>query len=154
MNTKKPAPHDPDQPLLNQLLGYNLRRASVLCMTHLAELLKPWNLSPTEFSILLAIEGRDDVTQALLCRSLSVKGANMTPMISSLEKQGFVKRAEDPGDRRKPIILMTPAAQRLMPQWKDSIKDVEHRLQGPLTRAERVQLICLLQKIWMNPAQD
>src|SRR5258708_17655226 len=117
-----------DQSALLHLIGYNLRRASVLFMTDFNGLLKRWRLSPTEFTILLVIEHRSDVTQAILCRTLGVKGANMTPMINRLEKHGFIKRNAHPTDRRQPNIHMTPSAAGLMPRWKGALQEEEHRL--------------------------
>jgi DNA-binding MarR family transcriptional regulator len=141
-----------DQTPLLHLLGYNLRRASVLFMTDFNELLRPWNLSPTEFTILLLVENNEDLTQAMLCRTLGVKGANMTPMVNHLEKQGFIKRIVDPADRRQPKIRITANAVALMPEWKTGLQSEERRLQGTLTKAEKAHLLALLQKIWLTPS--
>jgi DNA-binding MarR family transcriptional regulator len=138
-----------DQTQLLGLLGYNLRRASVIFMNDFSAMLGETGLSPTEFSVLMLLEGRTNVTQATLCRTLGVKAANMTPMVGKLEAHGLIKKVTDHSDRRSPKVRLTPKAKAAMPGWRDMLRKDEARLQGTLTETEKRELIRLLQKIWL-----
>lgn len=133
---------------LRQLLGYNLRRASVLFMNDFTILLRRWNLSPTEFSILLALADNPSTSQAALSRTLAIKGANMTPMVARLEAVGYVVRSPNPADKRQPRLALTEQAQEMMPIWRDTLHQEETRLQGNLSDDEKNQLVELLLRLW------
>ncbi|MDR3608519.1 MAG: MarR family transcriptional regulator [Oligoflexia bacterium] len=45
---------------------------------------------------------------------LGVKPATMTGLIDGLEKQGFVRRENDPSDRRGTIVRLTPAGVKIL----------------------------------------
>ncbi len=88
-----PAPEvtSPSNPL-EQLLGYQLRRASQAMMADLGAELAELELRVTEMSVLLVIDENPDITQSEIGRVLAIQRANMVPLTTQLERRGLIRR--------------------------------------------------------------
>ncbi|RZM33077.1 MAG: MarR family transcriptional regulator, partial [Sphingomonas sp.] len=69
---------------LDELIGYHLRRASNIMMADLTERLSVLCLTTTEASILVVLAAETAITQAEIGRRLSIKRANMAPIVAGL----------------------------------------------------------------------
>jgi len=78
-------------------LGYQLRRLSAAAMADLADALAEEGLSPTLATVLLIIETNPGETQARIGRALSIKRANIAPMIAKLEDEGLIRKSGTDG---------------------------------------------------------
>jgi DNA-binding MarR family transcriptional regulator len=82
---------------LEQLLGYQLRRASSAMMGELARGLARLELRPSEASVLLLIGANPGITQSELGRVLGIKRANMAPLSAALERRDLILRTRVDG---------------------------------------------------------
>ncbi len=89
-NTRKEAT-DP----LKDLLGYQLRRGSLVIMNDLHNRLESINMTPAMASVLMVIEANAGVKLIDIGYCLKIKRANMTPIISKLEERGLIEREID-----------------------------------------------------------
>lgn len=94
---------------LDELLGYNLRRASNAAMGDLSRRLAGFGLRPTLYAILLAIDELERPSQSEVGRQLSIQRANMVPLLTELEATGWIERKADPADRRSRLLSIAPA---------------------------------------------
>ena len=113
--------HDP----LENLLGYQLRRASSVMMADLAASLRDTGLRPVEASVLLVIESSPGCTQSDVGRLLAIKRANMVPLIAGLFKRDLVYRA--PVDGRSQALFLSPAGEKLAGEAHRAIDRHEQR---------------------------
>lgn len=113
--------HDP----LDNLLGYQLRRASSVMMADLAASLRDTGLRPVEASVLLVIESSPGCTQSDVGRLLAIKRANMVPLIAGLFKRDLVYRA--PVDGRSQALFLSPAGEKLASEAHSAIDRHEQR---------------------------
>ncbi len=132
----------------DQLLGYHLRRASVRTMADLAEALAPYDLRPTEASVLFVIAGQPGITQSQIGRALAVKRANMVPIIAMLESRGVLDR--EPVDGRSQGLVLTPAGQALHERAIAAVRDHEERMFGALDPATRDILGAAMRAVWRD----
>lgn len=86
MSRKSPA--DP----LIALPGYALRRAANAMMADLAERLNALDLRISDASVLLLVEGREDMTSSEIGKMLDIQRANMVPLLNRLEGARLVER--------------------------------------------------------------
>jgi len=91
-------------PRLEQFLGYQLRRASNAAMAELTQALAQFELRPTLYAILTAVEAMPGASQSDIGRRLSIKRANMVPLLAELERAGWIERGQAPNDRRSRIL--------------------------------------------------
>ena len=136
------APKDP----LELLLGYHVRRLSVLVMSDLSESLAPHRLSAADASILLWIGARPGITQSEVGRSLGILRANMAPLVGALTSRGLITRTRVDG--RSQALSLSSSGEALCQTVKTLIKDHEDRMFGSLTKAERQKLAVILARLW------
>ena len=98
-------------------------------------------------------------TPAELADAAGVTRATMTGLIDTLERDGFVKRAPDPDDRRMMSVRLTPAGEKFLIEFLPGHFKAIAALMSPLSEAERKTLVRLLGKIQqqaaaMNPKNE
>ncbi len=86
-------------------------------------------------------------TPAELAEAAGVTRATMTGLIDTLERDGFVKRAPDPIDRRQMSVRLTPAGERFLHEFLPGHFKSIAALLSPLSETERKTLVRLLGKI-------
>lgn len=141
MATLPPLP-DP----FSELLGYHIRRLSQLVMGDLAERLEPFELRPTEASVLFVIAATPGATQSDIGRMLGVKRANMAPMVAALEARGLVNRSAVDG--RSQALRLTAEGEAVRTRALDASYENERRVFASLSDADRAALIGKLQDLW------
>lgn len=137
---------DTDQ--LDGLIGYHLRRASSMLMAKLAERLATLDLRPTEASVLVVLHGRPGATQSDIGRQLSIKRANMAPLVAGLSARGLIERA-DPVGRSHPLRLSAAGAALAAAA---SVQMAEHDAHffGALDEDERERLRGFFADLWRD----
>lgn len=136
--------------LLEELIGYNLRRASALALNDFAVELSETSLRPVTFSMLALVAGKPGIRAAELCRVLGIKSANMVPLIADLEERGLIERDEHARDKRVRGLYLTATAKDAMPAWWQRIHRHEDRFLHRLKKGDRATLLRLLRLIWMD----
>ena len=134
---------------LNTLVGYNLRRASQLLMAALAEPLAELGLRVTEATVLVVLQSAPMSSQSDMCRTLSIKGANMTPLIAGLIARGLVKRTSSSG-RVHPLKL-TAKGEALAMRARNVMNEHDDAYFGALSIGERDWLNHFFSSVWRNP---
>src|SRR5687768_13245455 len=90
---------------LDALLGYRLRRASMVMMGDVVEALRPLDLSVGEASLLILIGANPGCRQSDVGRALEIKRANLTPLLARMKARGLV--ADTPIDGRSLSLTLT-----------------------------------------------
>jgi len=71
-------------------------------------------MTPGRVAVLLGLLGEDGpVSMATLGAAHDLSPRTMTVLIAGLEREGLVRRAADPGDRRVSLLSLTPAGRSL-----------------------------------------
>ena len=96
------------------------------------------------FRVLATLAEFGPASQASLGRHSGIHFSDLVAAINELADQGFVERADDPTDRRRNIITITPAGQRQLQQLDEQLARVQDQWLAPLSSDERDQLIYLL----------
>lgn len=77
----------------------------------------------------------------------AVVRSDLVSLLDELERLGHVVRRTDPTDRRRNIVGITPAGQKLLTDMDQLIYAAEAELLEPLTAAERKTLLALLSRL-------
>ena len=94
-------------------------------------------LSAPRLSALSVVVFGGPLTLGDLARAEQVKPPTMTRIVTGLEKDGLVKRRDDPNDGRRTHIAATPKGQRILAAGR--ARRVE-RLAGAVGRLDRKEL--------------
>lgn len=126
---------------LSQQIGFVLRLAQAAVWADLVEAFRPFGLRPVHYSILLILSAAPGSRQQEIGDALSVQRPNLVSLVDELEKQGTLRRAAHPNDRRSHALYLTDAGAALLERMKHVHTGHERRLNALLSRQDRQRLI-------------
>ena len=135
--------HKPFESLEQEALLNVLRTADVL-MQRLTAVLKPFNLSHSQYNVLRILRGAG--ADGLACQDVAermiTRDPDITRLLDRLEARGLVTRARDQKDRRVVVARITPEGERLLEALDQPIAEVDRR---PLQHLGEQRLRALIQ---------
>jgi DNA-binding MarR family transcriptional regulator len=131
---------------LEDLMGYNLRRAHGVQKQRFAAVFGPLGIRPVTLSVLGTLYDNPGITQADLGKRLKIKRANMAPVMAELEGRGFIARRPSDKDRRAQVVTLTTAGTRFTVKVLDLHRRLEDDLARELGLRERDELLALLKR--------
>lgn len=137
---------------LGDLLGYHLRRASVVDLVGAAAALETVNTRPVPMSVLLSIIEKPGISSAGICRALGMQRANIVPILADLEQRGLFLRESDRSDQRVQRLFATVRGSEEGARWLALAAEHENKSFGRLTVEERADLRRILAKLWQEDA--
>ena len=138
---------DADASDLEELIGYNLKRAYVIVQTDFRETLGEDGLSARMFSALSLAVRYPNITQSELARMLGIERSGLVAIVDALEGKGYLTRAAVPGDRRVQALVPTSAGAKAYREAIAAVKAHEDQLFSDMTESEKRELLKLLKKI-------
>jgi DNA-binding MarR family transcriptional regulator len=138
-----------DTRYLEELIGYNARRAALAVIEVFLDRMAVYGLRPVDFSVLSLITHNPGITSRQLCTTLGILPPNLVGMINAFEKRQLVNRKPHPRDGRAMGLHLTPAGQKLMRDAERTAAQLEAEVAGRLTPSEAKTLIRLLKKIYL-----
>src|SRR5712691_1213587 len=86
--------------VLDDHLGYFIRRLQVWVFQDFIRTLAPIDIRPAQYSVLIVIAANPGLSQSDLADSLGIKRARLGPVPDKLEKRGLTQRLASRTDRR------------------------------------------------------
>jgi DNA-binding MarR family transcriptional regulator len=133
------------------LLGYHLRRLSVLVMADFTEALAPLGLKPAEASLLYVVGAQAGLTQSDIGKVLGIQRANMAPLIAGLMQRGLVER--DRVDGRSQALRLSPAGEAARAAAWEVNRVHEARMFGTLSEAARGKMAAQLRGLGQGQSE-
>jgi DNA-binding MarR family transcriptional regulator len=134
--------------------GYVVNHLARLFARALARRIGVHGVTAGPFPVLLALWEREGVTQAALADALAVEQPTMANTLKRMERDGLVRRAPDPGDRRQARIRLTPRARALEPALTTGARATNAVALTGLTATEAAQFLDLAARIIANLEHD
>jgi DNA-binding MarR family transcriptional regulator len=131
---------------LDELMGYNLRRAHGVQKQRFAAVFGPLGIRPVTLSVLGTIYEKSGIAQAELGKRLNIKRANMVPVMAELEGRGLIVRRPADNDRRAHVVALTPAGLKFTRKLLALHRRLEDDMAKALGLRERDQLLQLLMR--------
>lgn len=132
--------------ILENSLGYAVKRAQVRCEESLIAVLPP-DLSPTRMTALATIEANPGITQSALGVALHIAPPSVVKVVDILERLGLVQRQASSADRRVYALVLTDAGRAELQRCQAIVASSELQIASKLTKAERAMLIELLCRV-------
>lgn len=128
---------------LGFLLGVAYRKISQL----LLQRLKPYDITPEQWSVLFRIRNREGIIQKQIADLAGKDRPTTTRILDALEAKGLVTRHSDPSDRRSFLVFCTAKGKEIadlaMPIEQKTIADAV----SGIDEADLARLIDSLRKI-------
>lgn len=115
---------------------------------------RKFGVTGPQWRALAAIQRSPGTTQQALASWLEVEAITAARMIDRLEKLDLVERRDDPADRRRWCLYLTPAAEDLMGRMGECARAVIDEAVAGLTEAEQNQLLTLLERVRTNLSDE
>ena len=140
---------------LNDVVGYNLRRAHGIQRQRFSHVFGPLGIRPVLLAILGLLYEQKSMLQSELGRRLAIKRANIVTLLDELEQRGLLRRRPADTDRRAHLLELTPAGRKLTVKLVDLHSQLERDMIEHLGARERDQLLVLLRKFQrLDPEPD
>jgi DNA-binding MarR family transcriptional regulator len=137
-----------DLSLLTGLFGFSIRIAQVYVFEHFhRQLWRRHHLHPGALAVLIAVRENPGVRPGALADALVVKRPNMTKLLDSLAKRGWIERGVQSTDGRGVSLVLTRHGHRKLTRIIQEALAMDQDLTASLTARERETVLTLLQKL-------
>jgi len=136
-----------DYDVLDELLGYSLRRAQVTMFIAFHEATRGLDISPPRFTALVMIGANPGMSQTALGNVLGIARSGAMLMTDWLEGRRLVERRTQAGDARAWGLYLTDKGRQTAERMKRKVLELDLKKAHSLTRIERQELLRLLGKL-------
>ncbi len=139
-----------DWGMLDQLVGFHLRRAQSVVFDNFMTLAKEERMTPGQFGVLTLIKQNPGLNQSGLAGALGIERSTMVAVINVLEERGLVLRRESAVDRRSYVLSLTKEGEALLSRAGEKVRSNEDWIADALGPGEKERLISMLKRISRN----
>lgn len=137
----------PDADLTALAVSFNLIRAADRIVYDLEAMHRPLGWSWPGFRVVFWIWLLGPLEQRRIASLISVSRANISSVLNTLERDGFVTRQRGKGDRRQVQVALTRTARKLIAAAFNFQNRREQQWVSVLSKSERDTLVQLLGKL-------
>src|SRR5262249_41152251 len=131
----------PEDPLVPRLM-----RLRFAVMSLSSEAFRPLNLGIMQAALLRFLRVHPGSSPSDYASFMGADSAAVVRLVDSLEKRGLVRREDDPSDRRRWTLALTPSGEKLSRDVARLQRGIRERLRSALTEREMRALLGLLDK--------
>ena len=124
--------------LLSQLSKFGRRRLETVLAEH--------DLALIHHAVLAALADFGPRSQQELADALDFDKSHLVARIDDLQRRGLVNRTQDPADRRRNQIALTPAGQALIDRLRPVAVESQQNFLQALSPTDQKRLISLLRQ--------
>jgi len=128
-------------------VGHLLRRAYQRHVSIFQQTIPDSQLTAGQFVVLCAIQEQGPCSLSAIARATAIDQATVRGIIERLKSRELIVVSHDARDRRKVVVLLSPAGRTLIGEVVPFAQDISERTMGGLNPAERVALLYLLRKM-------
>src|SRR6476620_4294538 len=123
-----------------------LRQANKRLQQGTRDMLAPLGLSSSQARVVRQLAD-GPLRMSVIADRLAIVPHSVTDVVDRAERAGVVARRRDPQDRRSTLVELTPQGRHLLDQLDEARRESAARVFGPLTEAQRTELVTVLRAI-------
>ncbi|RMQ43429.1 Transcriptional regulator [Pseudomonas cichorii] len=139
---------EPLDSVLDDLLGYAMRRAQLKMFQNLINRLSVHDLRPAQFSAMAIIEQNPGLMQSDLAKALAIEPPQVVPLLNKLESRALAVRVRCKPDKRSYGIFLSKTGEALLKEMKLIAAESDMDAASALDSQEREELLRLLKKVY------
>lgn len=136
-----------DYDVLDELLGYSLRRAQVAMFVAFDKATRGMGVTPPRFTALVIIGANPGISQTDLGRVLGIARSGAMLLADWFVRRGLVERRRRPNDGRAWGLHLSREGERFTARLKRRVIALDLRRSRCLSARERRELLRLLEKL-------
>ena len=133
--------------LLPELLGYQIRRAQLMVFQNFAQSLRGYEVTPTQFAVMVLIEANNGLSQRALSAAVGTDQSSLVSLLDRLQSRGWIERRRSERDRRYHVLSLSATGQQRLSEIKERVRRQDAALTSALSDGERTELMRLLGQI-------
>jgi DNA-binding MarR family transcriptional regulator len=133
--------------VLDQLMGYAVRRAQIRMYEEFILSLEPWGITPPRFSAMVIVSLNPGLKLTQLAKIMGIARSGAVILVDALEDLGYIERQPAPEDRRAFSLVLTDKGQQDLVRITAEVQAQDQRLISALTEQEQTELHRLLHKL-------
>lgn len=102
--------------VLNDHLGYFIRRLQIWVFQDFIRTLAPIEIRPAQYSVLVVIDANPGLSQSDLADRLGIERARLVRLLDKLERRGLTRRLKSRTDRRSHALRLTREGRQTLRQ--------------------------------------
>ena len=130
--------------ILDELVGYALRRAQIAIYVDFEAALGPFDMTPQRFSAMVVIAANAGITQRDLGQVLGIARSGVVQVVNGLAERGWVQREPDVDDARAWRLRLTATGRKHLAVVRRHVRAHDRRISASFGERERATLIALL----------
>jgi MarR family transcriptional regulator, lower aerobic nicotinate degradation pathway regulator len=115
--------------------------------TRVRRAMRPLGLGAQQFLVLKQLQLLGQTSQAELADALAIDPSNLATLTADLCDRDLAERTRHEVDRRRYVLRLSRAGERLLRRTEGAIAAAEHDLLAPLDPEQREQLYTLLRRL-------
>jgi DNA-binding MarR family transcriptional regulator len=116
--------------------------------------LAPFRIGSGQYIFLMAIAGKERITQKALSEELLIDKTTTAKAIAKLEAEGYVRRESDPADNRYHLLYLTEAGRAVVPKVQEALNYVRNKSRIDISDEEYSFMLGLLKKVLRNVSEQ
>jgi DNA-binding MarR family transcriptional regulator len=105
------------------------------------------DLRPSHGNVLERLTFTDEVRLSAMAAATGMTAQSLGELVDDLERRGYVKRSEDPADRRAKLVRLTAKGRRSTGAAAESIAGAERRLRKLLGASDYATVRAIVMRI-------
>ncbi|MBT2218277.1 MarR family transcriptional regulator [Virgibacillus dakarensis] len=134
-------------------IGVLIHNADLTIANYVRKRLKPFNLAPEQNLIMMMLWNKDGISSNELVLQLKKDKASIARMITSLEGKGYIKKVENPTDKRTFRVHLTDEGKRLAHLVLPVQQKMRETITAGMTKEEISELKKLITKVICNVSE-
>jgi DNA-binding MarR family transcriptional regulator len=130
--------------------GHLINRLARLSLRWTEERFQPLGLSTGQIPVLYVLKDGAALTQKELARLVRIEQPTMAQLLTRMERDGLIRRTDNPDDKRSSLISLTPLALKKLPQAKIILSEGNKAALKGFTDREIATLSKLLLRVVKN----
>ena len=135
---------------LNEHIGILIRNVDYALANFVKNQLEPFNLAPEQNLLMMLLWKQEGICPNEFAKQLNKDKASIARMISSLESKGFIRRVDNPNDRRTFKVFLTDEGRSLREFVIPVLQSTHMTATASLSNGEQNELKRLLSKVVEN----
>lgn len=135
---------------LSTNIGFLATRFSWHAVRHANSALEPFGLKTRPYALLEMATVGDGISQREIGRIMCLDPSAVVALIDGLESQSLVARMQDPSDRRRSIIVATPAGAALAAVAAQAVEQAYEEMMNSLPAELRTEVTSALLTLAMR----
>jgi DNA-binding MarR family transcriptional regulator len=133
-----------DYGVLDDLVGYAIRRAQIRIYQDFLDALGQWSITPPRFSAMTIIDRNPGLKLTHLAAAMGIARSGAVEVVDALEKLEYVRRVDAPADKRAFALELTGPGRAALKGITAAIRRHDARISSRLSAAELEELHRLL----------